>query len=492
MNILCSSDRNFLYPLENLLFSLKETQSEDLHIYFLGIDISQEIKEELKTFCEKLQLKISVCENLPLTSLNFLKSLTLSKGAFLKSQGLSINTYFRLFLTDFLPEDIDRILWLDADCLVQKDLRDFYHISFEKNLIAAADTCTFPQKEELLQENSTLYEKFPSVNRHFNAGVILFNLKEIRKENILALRKVASSILSKTVFNDQSSLNFLFKNRVLWVHPYLYNFPINRGFLGDLQSDEAYQLLLKKAYILHYANIFKPWLSDENSLGNIIWKENEKRMIHQTQFTFPFKERCLLPSMLNKIEIPSPQSEKVIERWLDFSSENDRVFYSGQFKKDTLFSDNKEFLENKDFQKENFYLNFKLQNSKEFKVRNIEKDSIWGLIKWKTSDSTLKDRICKSIKQILSSKLRKEVMPSKEGELFLGNKKLVAMSSIWETTERFTGWVIYYFIHSLVEKDDPMRKHEQIGLLNIDKNLSLEEVERDVYLSIRGCLIKES
>ena len=44
----------------------------------------------------------------------------------------------------------------------------------------------------------------------------------------------------------------------------------------------------------------------------------------------------------------------------------------------------------------------------------------------------------------------------------------------------------------MVEKDDPMRKHEQIGLLNIDKNLSLEEVERDVYLSIRGCLIKES
>ena len=46
--------------------------------------------------------------------------------------------YFRIFAAKYLPKDIDRVLYLDADTLVINKLDELYNMDFEGNYFIAA------------------------------------------------------------------------------------------------------------------------------------------------------------------------------------------------------------------------------------------------------------------------------------------------------------------------------------------------------------------
>ena len=47
--------------------------------------------------------------------------------------------YYRLAAHKFLPESVDRILYLDPDIIVLNPIREFYEMDFEGNLFIAAE-----------------------------------------------------------------------------------------------------------------------------------------------------------------------------------------------------------------------------------------------------------------------------------------------------------------------------------------------------------------
>lgn len=257
MNILVSVDSNFLIPLETLLYSLSKTQSAVCNIYFLNISLTNEEILELKTLCQKLQLNFNSID-IPSEIIEVLKR----KKKELLEEKLSIETYARLFAPYLFPT-LDRILWLDADCLIQKDLHDFYFQDLKDYTISACDHCNWilPEVPEYSYWEYPLRKEKPE---HFNAGVILFNLNQCRKIRGFQKDNMIKIILKseKTFFDffDQSILNYLCPpDRVKWESPLQFNCFINRNWEGGFRDHPIQNTIYKNAFILHYCSHEKPW-----------------------------------------------------------------------------------------------------------------------------------------------------------------------------------------------------------------------------------------
>nr|MCR4746399.1 hypothetical protein [Lachnospiraceae bacterium] len=90
----------------------------------------------------------------------------------------SIEVYYRFLLTEIMPENLERALYLDGDIIVNKSIKDFYNMSFDGNdLIACADKTCYTTKKQ----NEMLAEAFNTGYRYFNSGVMLMNMDQIRE-----------------------------------------------------------------------------------------------------------------------------------------------------------------------------------------------------------------------------------------------------------------------------------------------------------------------
>ncbi len=95
----------------------------------------------------------------------------------------SIETYFRLKLFDVLPTDVDRILYLDGDMIVNKDITDLYYMTFDhdRHFIVTHDMTMVPDADgELFQKYSDRFKRLIRENKYFNAGMILMDYSWLR------------------------------------------------------------------------------------------------------------------------------------------------------------------------------------------------------------------------------------------------------------------------------------------------------------------------
>ena len=170
-------------------------------------------------------------------------------------------TYFRLIATELLPNSISRILYLDPDIIIQKNLQNFYYQSFvdqgdEKSIIACEDTSITGRVD--VYENLGM----PLDAKYFNAGVLLLNLDKLRK---LCLSNSFFQFIrdhdEQLLFLDQDVLNAFFYNDVIFAEN-KYNL-----LLCNISKDSS---KIEDAYVLHYAGPKKPWkYGYSHGAGNI-------------------------------------------------------------------------------------------------------------------------------------------------------------------------------------------------------------------------------
>lgn len=86
--------------------------------------------------------------------------------------------YYRLLAHKYLPNDIKRILYLDADVLCINDLSRLYELDFEGNLYAAASHSGLTNVKNVINNVRLGAESGES---YFNSGVLLMNLEGIRR-----------------------------------------------------------------------------------------------------------------------------------------------------------------------------------------------------------------------------------------------------------------------------------------------------------------------
>jgi lipopolysaccharide biosynthesis glycosyltransferase len=127
--------------------------------------------------------------------------------------GQSHMAYCRILLSHLL--DIPRLIYLDCDVLVFRDLSQLYDLQLSDGKAIAA----VPDSEtSFLAEDSSAVAKaihLPPERAYFNSGVMLMNLNELRREHFFERAvEFLNSWSGKYRFHDQSAINFLLHGQI--------------------------------------------------------------------------------------------------------------------------------------------------------------------------------------------------------------------------------------------------------------------------------------
>lgn len=157
--------------------------------------------------------------------------------------------YFRLEIPKLLPKE-DKVIYLDSDLIVEKDLGCLWDISLEGYYIAACRTMREQENKKRL--------KLPASSKYINTGVMLMNLKRMREENISerCYRFIEEQpTLLKNL--EQDALNVVLSRTPVGIK--LLNQKWNAEVRTDIAIKPAYLPNLIEPYIIHFLTADKPW-----------------------------------------------------------------------------------------------------------------------------------------------------------------------------------------------------------------------------------------
>lgn len=260
ISIAMSSDQNYTYPTIVTMTSILENKNPDTKINFyimLSGDFEQKFKDEIMS----LKNRYPDCE----ITLIDMKDRLLN---FYLSGHITAAAYFRLLLPELLP-DIDKILYLDTDIIVQKDLTELFNFNIDNFYLAGVldlqvcgQGCLSYRVSGYDQDIYTQrYGLDCYSNFYVNSGVLLFNLKSMRENNLVPeLLKCAAS--HNFLAHDQCVLNMVCYGKIL---------P-----LSDIYNRSIWLNLKKDQVIVHYCGGGKPWKDLFISYADLWWKYAEK------------------------------------------------------------------------------------------------------------------------------------------------------------------------------------------------------------------------
>lgn len=176
------------------------------------------------------------------------------------SAHLSRAAYLRLAIGDLLPSR-NRVIYLDADLIVRKDLAQLYDSNMHNNTIAAVlDLGILTSKKSMSQKRKQL--SWQAGDKYFNSGVIMFDLNRWREKNYgnKVCRLVAEN---KFRHHDQDALNYVLKDDWLEI-PLNWNVipPISLLHFKILMNGEWRKMAIearRDPAVIHFAGSRKPW-----------------------------------------------------------------------------------------------------------------------------------------------------------------------------------------------------------------------------------------
>lgn len=256
MNILVSTNDQYVMPLTVLLQSLFDNNPGPMTVYFLCSDLSDGGRD----FVDRLvSSRGSNVIFLPVGEEAF-------RGLPTKKY-ISRETYFRLLAAELLPAEVDRVLWLDADMVVNGPVDDFYHTDFEG---AAVVACPHgPAMRPVIDEGCAMIG-IEHPEQYFNAGVMLCNLDEWRRMGIPDRIAQIASTPRQMQFPGQDFTNLVFNGRVQTADWRVYNCMVHSVMPEDIPE------LREVARIIHYVGSAKPWQFVDIPFGDI-WVDYYER-----------------------------------------------------------------------------------------------------------------------------------------------------------------------------------------------------------------------
>ncbi len=195
-----------------------------------------------------------------------------SENYYMKNTSATPAAIYKFNIPEIL-KDIDKIIYLDGDIIVSKDLEELYNYDLNNNYIGAVKDVN-----GLLKRHYNLFIKNNIF--YFNSGVMLMNLKEMRKNNISkSLIDYRNNGYNELM--DQDALNYVLKDKTIEL-PFKYNVqtmfkninktPNQIKKYYNLNNDyDSFDKMVEDSVVLHYSPKIKPWKSD-NGYKFDLWK----------------------------------------------------------------------------------------------------------------------------------------------------------------------------------------------------------------------------
>lgn len=241
--------------------------TDDNYVPFLCVSLCSLIKNANKNYnynihilnCGLLEENIMLIkdyesENVNIIFTNVSHSMKKFKKKLFLRDYYSNAIYYRLFIPNNFKE-YDKVIYLDSDTVVKGDISMLYNNELGTNLLAATSDEAVANVKEF-QDYTKNYLGVDGKN-YFNSGVLVMNLKLLRKENF---EKEFLNLLTSFEFKvapDQDCLNVLCKDRILYLNKSWNKMPFNDNSVSvdDLN-------------LIHYNLTAKPW-----HYSNILYEE---------------------------------------------------------------------------------------------------------------------------------------------------------------------------------------------------------------------------
>ena len=244
--IVFSTDDNYVLPLCVALKSLisRKNVKDEYLIYVFYSQLLEENKDILQLIVkDNAKLKF-VCVNGYLPSANLYET-----GHY------SVAMYYR-FLASKILFQYDKILYLDCDIIIQKDIAELFNTDLGNYAFAAVPYLYFKGKQDI------------------NSGIMLINTKVFNENSIC---KKCIDYINENQFlrlPDQDALNYVcgnLENGGIKLLDVKFNFSPKYYSTPWILSDSE---LLKpeQISIIHYAVLEKPWKSKVYALYENWWK----------------------------------------------------------------------------------------------------------------------------------------------------------------------------------------------------------------------------
>lgn len=258
IHVILAADENYAEFVSVVIVSLLHTnkQFSVVHVHLLANEVSPDTIEKIKSHLPANRGELHVYN---ISDLQQRLGIEVPKT-------IAISSYARLFMADLLPNDLDRVLYLDCDIVVSGNIQSFWSVPLDDNYVAGV--------RDTLPDNSAKIDiGLANDAEYLNAGVLLINLKLWREEKIS--QKFIDFLYAHNGHvhhHDQGIINAVCHNRKLIVHP-RYNLASNylshpywllkqqnKPFYSEEDVCDAKQ----QPAILHFTEGFynRPWVSN--------------------------------------------------------------------------------------------------------------------------------------------------------------------------------------------------------------------------------------
>lgn len=315
MHILCSTDSNYIMPTAVMMKSVSVNNFDVYVCFHIIIDKSVDLfqKKQLQDVVDKKKHTV-IFHTFDETLID-----TFPRIGEVKENYITKATYYRLFVTKILPDDLEKIIYLDGDVVVDKPLKYLWEIDMSNYAIAGVTDMS-----EMIHDYHRL--GYDTKFGYFNAGVLVINLKYWREHNVIEnFMDIIINQPERIKLHDQDILNIVFYNRKL-VLPLRYN--VQSGFLYkpeyqqmdyERYKDELHSAIYS-GMIIHFCNEIKPWHKDcKNPLKRkwIKYLKMTKWKNYRFRRKFPLPLRTKIGNFLRKYHVLRPKYATIYNPYID-------------------------------------------------------------------------------------------------------------------------------------------------------------------------------
>lgn len=225
--VVFSTDHNFIMPTGVSVQSMLECSNDvNCAIYILQAgNVTDNDRDLIRRICNEHNATVT-----------FLTIDDEKMNHAYEVRGITSATYYRLLIPWIIPL-YDKICYVDGDTIFKKSISSLYNCDIDNNLVAGVRVCDI---------NGYGFKKYVkkigcSYEEYINAGVLVFNSKLQREQNIK--EEYMKQMEKQYTFQDQDILNIVCRGKVSYL---------------TIDKNTPPHAICDTTCIIHYVGV-KPW-----------------------------------------------------------------------------------------------------------------------------------------------------------------------------------------------------------------------------------------
>lgn len=279
MNISVFSSDSFFVGARIMILSFLENNNFEKHNIFV---ISPDLKEiKIRKFNKYIKKKYN-------QEVSLIRLTEEMKKGFPEYGLFGAAGYHKLYIFEYLPKELERIMCIDADAFILGNIKDFYYQDMRDCVIVASEDSHIKEDVEHLEELNISIE-----DDYYNMGCIVIDLSKYlneysREEYIEWINENEK----KLKYVAQDVINLLFKDKIKKVDYKLYNRQI---IFHEELSEEQYSKILDECLVFHSIGKIKPWdFRYEHIFSRYIFSIMKKNGMKKELFTILLKKKLFI------------------------------------------------------------------------------------------------------------------------------------------------------------------------------------------------------